>query len=362
MRKYLVKTLLLVCALIFFSMNSVKASSISSSETNIKNTIYSYFDNELQSVKDFKIHDSKNLICNDDLEEYSKTKNNYYSEWYKGINYKLNSYDIKIAYTNFNINNNIANVTVENNLTMIFDEDSNIKQQQVLKYIFILKNINGQWKIHDVIDLNDDDNYNNSTIQELGLTANYDNKINYKELTKQFSNVQADLNAKKNQDKVDKEQSQLSSYKTSGSGAGAAAYAEEWAHRRNPRFHNCDKDGGDCTNFVSQCLNYGGVPQTSYWWGNANGCSTYWCAVIPLYNWLINGGVGYESNRYICKPGDVLQFYNSYFQTWHHSALVVKKIGNRVYFTAHSKDVNDQNLDNVYPGQYPNCRVIGVRY
>jgi AraC family cel operon transcriptional repressor len=34
----------------------------------------------------------------------------------------------------------------------------------------------------------------------------------------------------------------------------AVMYAHEWAYRRNPRFYDFEKIGGDCTNFISQCI------------------------------------------------------------------------------------------------------------
>ena len=34
----------------------------------------------------------------------------------------------------------------------------------------------------------------------------------------------------------------------------ALAYAERWALDRNPLFYNFTGVGGDCTNFVSQCV------------------------------------------------------------------------------------------------------------
>lgn len=377
MYKHLLKTLLLGCTLTALTFSNVQAASSNDIvERNIDNTIHSYFNNQLESIKNFKASDSKNLICNDDLKEYEQTKNNYYSEWYKGINYKLNNYDTQITYDNLNINNDTASVIAKNDLTMVFDNAPNTKQQQLLKYKFVLKNINGQWKIQDVVELNDE---HNSNIERLSLAANYDTKTNYKKLKEQFSNVQADLNAKKNQDKIDEEKSQellnksknnmknLSSslYAETRGGISAAAYAQDWTrqgHDKNPNFYDYEYEGGDCTNFVSQCLNYGGVSQTGYWWGNKNGASEYWRCVIPLYNWLMNGGVGFESNKNICSRGDVLQFYNSNLGTWSHSAIVTTKDYTGVYYSAHSANAHDVNLNNVYPGKYSNCRVIGIRY
>lgn len=34
----------------------------------------------------------------------------------------------------------------------------------------------------------------------------------------------------------------------------AVAYAKKWALSRNPKYYNFDPVGGDCTNFISQCL------------------------------------------------------------------------------------------------------------
>ena len=34
----------------------------------------------------------------------------------------------------------------------------------------------------------------------------------------------------------------------------AIIYAKKWSLSRNPRYYNFDDIGGDCTNFISQCL------------------------------------------------------------------------------------------------------------
>ena len=42
--------------------------------------------------------------------------------------------------------------------------------------------------------------------------------------------------------------------------AKAVAYAHQWAYSRNPAYYDFSAIGGDCTNFVSQCLRAGGAP------------------------------------------------------------------------------------------------------
>ena len=36
-------------------------------------------------------------------------------------------------------------------------------------------------------------------------------------------------------------------------------YARRWAFSTNPAYYNFENIGGDCTNFVSQCLYAGGA-------------------------------------------------------------------------------------------------------
>ena len=43
----------------------------------------------------------------------------------------------------------------------------------------------------------------------------------------------------------------------------ALRYAKEWAYKRNPKYYNFDRVGGDCTSFVSQCI-YAGAGIMNY--------------------------------------------------------------------------------------------------
>ncbi|MFR1837392.1 MAG: amidase domain-containing protein, partial [Turicibacter sanguinis] len=40
----------------------------------------------------------------------------------------------------------------------------------------------------------------------------------------------------------------------------AIDYARKWALGRNPLYHDYENYGGDCTNFISQCLHAGEIP------------------------------------------------------------------------------------------------------
>lgn len=40
-------------------------------------------------------------------------------------------------------------------------------------------------------------------------------------------------------------------------------YAKKWAYLRNPQYYNYNALGGDCTNFISQCI-FAGAPYMNY--------------------------------------------------------------------------------------------------
>lgn len=70
-------------------------------------------------------------------------------------------------------------------------------------------------------------------------------------------------------------------------------YAKKWALGRNPMYYNYDSIGGDCTNFVSQCIfsgcnimNYS--KQNGWYYINANDKSPSWTGVQFFYNFLCN--------------------------------------------------------------------------
>ncbi|MGI5849248.1 MAG: amidase domain-containing protein [Christensenellales bacterium] len=97
----------------------------------------------------------------------------------------------------------------------------------------------------------------------------------------------------------------------------AVAYAKTWALLRNPKYYDYDGIGGDCTNFVSQCLYAGSsvmnFKETFGWYYiSASNHSPSWTGVVYLYNYLTRktgpGPVGVEVPMQKVMPGDISQF------------------------------------------------------
>ncbi|MDO5558307.1 MAG: amidase domain-containing protein [Oscillospiraceae bacterium] len=140
--------------------------------------------------------------------------------------------------------------------------------------------------------------------------------------------------------------------------AGAAVeYAHKWAHSRNPAYYDFENIGGDCTNFVSQCLYAGGAVMNftkdfGWYYINANSKAPAWTGVSYLYNFLTRstesqGPAAHECPLSEVRPGDIIQllFTGSSFQ--HTPFVVAVSAPHRpqdILIAAHSYDADYRPL------------------
>lgn len=156
----------------------------------------------------------------------------------------------------------------------------------------------------------------------------------------------------------------------------AVDYAREWAFRRNPRYFDFTDYGGDCTNFVSQCLYAGcGVmnytPEYGWYYIDAGQRAPSWTGTSFLYNFLVNnasvGPFGTPLGPFPLAeqpaeilPGDVVQLQNAAGE-FYHSLLVVDTAGG-VAVASHSIDVYGKPLT-AYPAVAARyIRIDGARH
>ena len=111
----------------------------------------------------------------------------------------------------------------------------------------------------------------------------------------------------------------------------AVVYAHRWAFDRNPNYYDFENLGGDCTNFISQCI-YAGckvmnyTPDVGWYYNSSNSRSAAWTGVPYLYNFLINnkgtGPYGHTAPLTDARPGDIIQLtFNG--GVYSHSLLIV---------------------------------------
>lgn len=127
----------------------------------------------------------------------------------------------------------------------------------------------------------------------------------------------------------------------------AVNYAINWAKRRNPKYFNFDGLGGDCTNFISQCLYAGckvmNFTKTFGWYYRSSSDRTpSWTGVEYLYNYLITndriGPFAKEVNESQAEIGDIVQLAHAtgdYF----HTAIITEKNNNSILVSCHSRDL-----------------------
>lgn len=137
----------------------------------------------------------------------------------------------------------------------------------------------------------------------------------------------------------------------------AVAYAQYWAYRRNPEYLDFSGLGGNCTNFVSQCLFAGSgvmnyTPTYGWFYIDSDNRTASWTGVEYLYNFLVenqgDGPYGAEVDLSGAAPGDVAQFSNEE-GVFYHTVLITQVPAQptlaNVLIAAHSNDANCRPLD-----------------
>ncbi len=131
----------------------------------------------------------------------------------------------------------------------------------------------------------------------------------------------------------------------------AVQYARRWALSRNPAYYDFENIGGDCTNFVSQCL-YAGAGVMNYtpvygWYFNSLADRTAsWSGVEYLYNFLVTntsvGPYGRVVDEYDIEPGDVIQLGRADGDFYH--TTIVLTTQPEILIAAHSYDALNRPL------------------
>ncbi len=149
----------------------------------------------------------------------------------------------------------------------------------------------------------------------------------------------------------------------------AVEYARRWAFARSPLFESYNGIGGDCTNFVSQCV-YAGSCQMNYtmdfgwYYISPTNRAPAWTGVEFFYNFMTsNMGIGpfmSEAYAHSLELGDVIQLGDEegdYFHT-----LIVTGFTRGDYLVAaHSNDSLDRPLSSYSFARARFLHVEGVR-
>lgn len=157
--------------------------------------------------------------------------------------------------------------------------------------------------------------------------------------------------------------------------SAAVEYAEKWAYKRNPKYYSFNGIGGDCTNFVSQCvfagtdvMNY--APTFGWYYISTTDRSASWTGVEYLYNFLIGNvkGIGDGSGPFAeevaadkTEIGDIIQL-GRVNDSFYHSMIIVGFSNGVPLIAAHSNDAYGLSIDSYAFDLIRYIHILGVRY
>lgn len=158
--------------------------------------------------------------------------------------------------------------------------------------------------------------------------------------------------------------------------ARAVEYARRWALSRNPLFPNFAGRGGDCTNFVSQCIYAGScqmnfTPDFGWYYVNENMRAPAWSSVEFFYDFIIgnpsfaenNGGVGPYGLVVDASgvfEGDVVQLADE-TGDFYHTLLITGFSEGQTLVSAHTNDALDKPLSTYNFTSLRYIHIEGVR-
>ena len=219
------------------------------------------------------------------------------------------------------------------------------------QHLFRFQLIEGQWSLVS------DEIINGLA---LALPASDSPKINENSTIKEIASnekPERDHPRKGNNEQIDIIIKALGSFNPSST----VNYARQYWDNYNSAYRTYNDRGGDCTNFVSQALNWGGWQHKGGWYTNSN----YWW-YDPVFPWVVEWGNKGESRSWInvgnyfywfarnsgrafnarywsdFRIGDTLQVDFNRDGYLDHNALVTRNDGGgNIYLTYHTNDTLD---------------------
>ncbi len=149
----------------------------------------------------------------------------------------------------------------------------------------------------------------------------------------------------------------------------AVEYAQKWWNSRNPKFYNFDNLGGDCTNFVSQCLNFGliemDISYLGWFYKNLNYRSPAFTGVEQFFTYSTSNhkNVGVKAQLTTIdnlEIGDIIQLCQRK-AVFNHCVIITKIDGTpsleNIYVTCHTNDVLNKRLKDYF---FTNIRFLKI--
>ena len=148
----------------------------------------------------------------------------------------------------------------------------------------------------------------------------------------------------------------------------AVNYARKYALKYNPNYFHFDGIGGDCTNFVSQCLFAGGGVMNydefyGWFYVNKDNRAPSWTSVKYFGRFLLTE----NSPGFIAKVcpikeleiGDIIQIRQNPTE-FNHTVIISKITPHEIYVCSHSYDALDKPLSEYSYLELKGIHIIGI--
>lgn len=283
----------------------------------------------------------------------------FLSKWRASLNYSLNKENYKILKIDIIKEDDYFKVKVKIQHSFTLSNSSfKSKSIEIQNYLIIMTRTNYKWYVLALCDYD-------------LFPSIYENLLFKNSRNLSFSSKEKLYKSNYWKDKIDNIDKLLKSYKDNFivtnsnnnffrtniyNSSQAIYYARTYALNYNKQYNSFSGIGGDCTNFVSQCVHAGGIPLSYVWKPYSNP----WIRVHELYSYLLRMGHGIDitkSSNY--SPGCIVQFYANTKGYYSHSGILTEKLTNGDYlYCCHSYDKLDYPLSEMYPLFYDRIRVI----
>ncbi len=153
----------------------------------------------------------------------------------------------------------------------------------------------------------------------------------------------------------------------------AVRYAVRWAYARNPDYYDFENIGGDCTNYVSQCLYAGcGVmnynQQNPWYYADIDNRSPSWTGVEFLHRFLLSnkgaGVYGADVSLSRLSAGDVVMLKDGEGRLYHSvivSYILQPATPRSIFVCSHSYDRRNAPLSVYDSRNAVGIHILGAR-
>lgn len=297
----------------------------------------------------------ENLFCvNENLINYLYIKKYFFNMWNNKFPLKILKSKFKYTYNTLKENDKYLKIqfnifhsfVIKNKSTYINSACNN-------EFIIFLEKFNSKINLKFIVSKEEDPILYSSLLDNnllLPIDISCSEKIN--SWMDKIANIESIYDIFSNSFKIKPDKIRNSNFNIEN----ACSYAEKFALNPNPDYTDFSKNGGDCTNFVSQIIHAGGIKYSPSWTPYSNA----WLRVEELFTYLTSKGIGHSlpKNTSLSR-GNVIQFYTPSIGRYFHSGFITYELeDNDFLYCCHTYNKLNYPLSAIYPIIYPTLRAI----